>query len=113
MTLTDSNPDLLNVARHSLAAASAVVAGNAVYVVERRRGPGRPTGASSGRYVRVDELRPQRSAGALMPLLTSLVLIAVAADASSTAARLALSALALAFGVAGLVDYLLQKARLW
>lgn len=48
-----------------------------------------------------------------MPLLTSLVLIAVAADASSTAARLALSALALAFGVAGLVDYLLQKARLW
>ena len=57
MTLTDSNPDLLHVARHSLAAASAVVAGNAVYVVERRRGPGRPTGASSGRYVRVDEDR--------------------------------------------------------
>jgi len=48
-----------------------------------------------------------------MPFLTSLILIAVAADTSSTAARLALSALAVAFFVAGLVDYLLQKARLW
>ena len=48
-----------------------------------------------------------------MPFLTSLVLIAVAADTSSTAARIVLALLALAFAVAGLVDYLLQKARLW
>ena len=49
----------------------------------------------------------------MIPFFSALVLIAVAADASSTAARLALSALAVAFFVAGLVDYLLQKARLW
>ena len=48
-----------------------------------------------------------------MPFLTSLILIAVAADTSSTAARIVLALLALAFAVAGLVDYLLQKARLW
>ena len=48
-----------------------------------------------------------------MPFLTSLVLIAVAADTSSTVARIVLALLALAFAVAGLVDYLLQKARLW
>ena len=48
-----------------------------------------------------------------MPFFSALVIALAAADASSTAARLALSALAVAFFVAGLVDYLLQKARLW
>ena len=48
-----------------------------------------------------------------MPFLTSLVLIAVAADTSSTAARIVLALLALAFAVAGLVDYLARKVRPW
>ena len=48
-----------------------------------------------------------------MPFLTSLILIAVAADTSSTAARIVLALLALAFAVAGLVGYLARKVRPW
>ena len=48
-----------------------------------------------------------------MPFFSALVIALAAADASSTAARIVLALLALAFAVAGLVDYLLQKARLW
>ena len=49
----------------------------------------------------------------MIPFFSALVLIAVAADTSSTAARIVLALLALAFAVAGLVGYLARKVRPW
>jgi len=48
-----------------------------------------------------------------MPFFSALVIALAAADASSTAARIVLALLALAFAVAGLVGYLARKVRPW